>query len=169
MSPFSARRLCRALFLSSLASAVMLICVTNDAADPTKKPAQQIQIANRPVIASKAENWPGWRGPRGDGSSLENDVPIHWSNKDNAMENIEWKVPVPGLGHASPIVWDDRIFVVSCLLDEADRVLCCYDRVSGKLLWQESVLKSPLEKKHTLNSFASSTPATDGNTVYVSF
>jgi outer membrane protein assembly factor BamB len=116
-----------------------------------------------------AENWPGWRGPRGDGSSIEKDVPVRWNNKDNAMENIEWKVPVPGLGHASPIVWEDRIFVVSCLLEEADRVLCCYDRTNGKMLWQQRVLQSPLEKKHTLNSFASSTPTTDGKTVFVSF
>jgi outer membrane protein assembly factor BamB len=66
-------------------------------------------------------------------------------------------------------VWADRIFLVSALLDTEDRVLVCWDRKSGRILWQQSVVRSPLERKHTLNSFASSTPATDGKLVYVAF
>ena len=62
------------------------------------------------AMPSGAENWPGWR-PRGDGTSLETNVPVNWSE----TENIAWKVEVPGVGHASPIVWNDRVFVVSCL------------------------------------------------------
>lgn len=117
------------------------------------------------LAAARAENWPGWRGPRGDGTSLESQVPIRWS----ATENIAWKVPIPGTGHASPIVWDDRVFVVSCLEDAQQRVVVCLDRDSGRTLWQRSVLTAPLEGKHHLNSYASSTPATDGRYVYVSF
>ena len=115
--------------------------------------------------AARAENWPAWRGPRGDGTSGEQNVPTRWS----PTENIAWKVEVPGTGHASPIVWDDRIFVVSCREDAKERILLCFDRTSGKLLWQQVVLQSPLEDKHQLNSFASSTPATDGQRVYVTF
>jgi len=112
-----------------------------------------------------AENWPCWRGPRGDGTSQESGVPIRWSG----VENVAWKTPLTGRGHASPIVWDDRIFLVTCLEEEHQRVLECYDRKSGKQLWRQVVLESPLEKKHQLNSFASSTPATDGERVYVTF
>jgi outer membrane protein assembly factor BamB len=112
-----------------------------------------------------AENWPGWRGPRGDGTSHESPVPIRWS----ATENIAWKVPIPGSGHASPIVWEDRIFVVSCLEETQQRIVLCLDRETGRILWQRNVLTAPLEGKHHLNSFASSTPATDGSLVYVSF
>ncbi len=115
--------------------------------------------------AVRAENWPCWRGPRGDGTSLEKNIPVRWS----ATENIRWKVPVPGTGHASPIVWEDRIFLVSCLEEKQQRILLCYDRPSGKLLWQRVVLTAPLERKHRLNSYASSTPATDGERVYVTF
>jgi outer membrane protein assembly factor BamB len=111
------------------------------------------------------ENWPGWRGPRGDGSSLERDVPVHWSDS----ENVAWKAPVPYLGHASPIVWGDRIFLVGTDAARLDRMLLAYDRTSGKLLWEKAVVRSPLEGKHRLNSYASSTPATDGELVYVSF
>ena len=113
------------------------------------------------------EDWPGWRGPRGDGTSLGERVPIHWDGPSG--ENIEWKVAVPGEGHASPIIWGDRIFLVSCLKETQQRVLLCLDRQTGKKRWQRNVSRSPLETKHTLNSFASSTPATDGETVFVTF
>jgi outer membrane protein assembly factor BamB len=116
---------------------------------------------------AKAENWPGWRGPRGDGTSLETDVPLHWNVQTN--ENLVWKVPVPGTGHSSPIVWEDRVFVVGCVDETTERVLASLDRKTGKLLWQQTVIRSPLETKHALNSFASSTPATDGESIYVSF
>jgi len=110
-----------------------------------------------------AENWPGWRGPRGDGTILEKNIPVRWSG----TQNIVWKVPIPGKGHASPIVWGDRIFVVTAL--EKQRLLLCLDRISGKILWQRVALEAPLERINSLNSYASSTPVTDGKKVYVSF
>ncbi len=113
------------------------------------------------------ENWPGWRGPRGDGTSLEANIPRLWNGKTG--ENIAWKAAVPGIGHASPVVWEDRVFLVSCLTDAQERILLCLDRRSGRELWRRAVVRSPLETKHALNSFASSTPATDGKLVYVSF
>lgn len=112
-----------------------------------------------------AENWPAWRGPRGDGTSLETSVPVHWS----AASNVVWKTAVPGVGHASPIVWGDRIFTVSALTDNQDRVLLALDCSTGKIRWQKTVVQSPLEPKHKLNSYASSTPATDGQLVYATF
>lgn len=108
------------------------------------------------------ETWPGWRGPRGDGSSLDENVPLKWS-----LEEIVWKTKIPGKGHASPIVWKDDVFVVTAL--EEKRQLICLDRKGGKIKWTETVLASPREGKHFRNSFASSTPATDGKHVYVSF
>ena len=120
-------------------------------------------IASLPLAS--AENWPGWRGPRGDGTSLETNAPIHWS----ATSNLVWTAEIPGDGHASPIVWGDRVFTVSVRLDRQDRVLLCLDRGTGQILWHKTVLQSPLEKKHSLNSYASNTPATDGEQVYVAF
>ena len=116
--------------------------------------------------ASHAEDWPGWRGPRGDGTSQETGVP---RGKSSASENIAWKIELPGVGHASPIVWQDRLFLVSCLPDSGDRVLMSLDRQSGRALWRQTVVTAPLEDKHELNSFASSTPTTDGKYVYVTF
>jgi len=114
-----------------------------------------------------AENWPMWRGPRSDGTSLETGVPIEWDGPSG--KNILWKTRIPGRGHASPIVWQDRVFVVSCREQIRRRVLLCLDVRNGRVLWERTVLEAPLEKKHRLNSYASSTPATDGRLVYVSF
>ncbi len=114
---------------------------------------------------ARAEDWPGWRGPRGDGISLEKDVPAKW----DASTNILWKTAVPGAGHASPIVWGDRVFTVTAIPEKEERVLLCFDRKSGEIVWQQTVLRAPLERKQSENSFASSTPATDGEKVYVSF
>lgn len=113
----------------------------------------------------RAEPWPAWRGPRGDGTSAEVNVPIRWSSSDN----ISWKVPIPGKGHSSPIVWDERIFVTTCLEKEEKRLLLCLNRSNGRLLWQREVLQAKLERKHNLNSYASATPATDGKHVWVAF
>ncbi len=117
------------------------------------------------VFGGHAENWPAWRGPRGDGSSLEKNVPVHWS----ATSNVVWKTALPGGGHASPVVWGDRVFTVSAVAPTQERLLLCLDRDSGRLVWQKNVLTSPMERKHAQNSHASSTPATDGQRVYVAF
>src|SRR5258705_553311 len=112
-----------------------------------------------------AENWPCWRGPRLDGTSLESGIPQRWSSSNNVV----WKTELPGIGHASPIVWNDRLFTVTAVPEQRARVLLSLDRNSGRLLWQKTVLTSLMEKKRQLNSYASSTPATDGELVYVAF
>ncbi len=114
---------------------------------------------------SRAENWPCWRGPRGDGSSLETSVPVRWSNTDNVF----WKTPIPGKGHSSPIVWGDRIFLTTAIKETKQRLLLCLETKTGHVLWQREVLAAPPERIHRFNSYASSTPATDGSAVYVSF
>lgn len=110
-----------------------------------------------------AENWPQWRGPRLDGTSQDAGFPV----KADA-QSVKWKTPLPGSGHASPIVWGDRIFTVAAT-EANDRILLCFDRADGKILWQTVVLKAALESIHRLNTQASSTPATDGEKVFTAF
>lgn len=117
------------------------------------------------VMESSAEDWPAWRGPRGDGTSLEQDIPTQWS----ATENIAWKTEIPGSGHASPIVFGDRVYLVTCVEDVEERQLLCLNRKTGEIVWTKTVIEAPLEAIHKLNSRASSTPATDGSAIYVSF
>ncbi len=113
---------------------------------------------------ASAQNWSSWRGPNGDGTSLEKNLPVAWS-----AQNIAWKSPVAGEGFSSPVIWADRIFLTTALLDTQDRLLLCYNKKDGRLLWQQSVIKAPLERKHPDNGYASSTPVTDGKLVFVTF
>lgn len=114
-----------------------------------------------------AEDWPQWRGPRGDGSSLEANIATQWDGPSG--KNILWRVEIPGEGHSSPIVCGDRIFLTSCVTESTKRVLFCLHRDTGQQLWQSTVFAGQLETIHALNSRASGTPTTDGEHIYVAF
>ncbi|TXT30542.1 MAG: WD40 repeat-like protein, partial [Planctomycetota bacterium] len=90
------------------------------------------------AMTAQAENWPGWRGPRGDGSSDETKVPVTWSE----TEHIAWKVKIPYGGHSSPIVFGNRVFLIGANTGEKpSRVLMCLDFTTGKLLWEKVVVE----------------------------
>jgi len=114
---------------------------------------------------AQAQNWPCWRGPNGDGTSVETGQPVRW----DSVTNVIWKIPVPGKGYSSPVIWEDRIFLTTALSGSQGKVLLCYDAKSGDLLWRKTVIQSAFEQKHNDNSYASGTPATDGKLVYASF
>ncbi len=115
-------------------------------------------------VPAEAESWPCWRGPRGDGTCIERSVPTDWDG-DGAL----WKTEIPGQGHASAIVWGDRVCTATALPATKERMLVCLDRATGKILWQQTVVQGPLEAINKENSHASGTPATDGERVYVAF
>jgi outer membrane protein assembly factor BamB len=113
----------------------------------------------------RAENWPSWRGPRGDGTSSEKDVPTAWS----ASENVRWKVKLPGPGNSSPIVWGERVFLTQSLDRKgAERAVLCFDRAVGKLLWQKSIAFQGEEPTHATNPYCAASPVTDGERVIAS-
>jgi outer membrane protein assembly factor BamB len=115
-------------------------------------------------LSVAAENWPGWRGPRGDGT-VRGAAPVEWST----TQNVQWKTPIEGIGHGSPIVYGDRVFLVTAVEATNERLLICVDRANGRVLWRRVVLRADYERIHMMNSRASSTPATDGERVFVSF
>jgi len=118
-----------------------------------------------------AEDWPGWRGPRRDGTADASAYPTEWNEK----KNTKWKQPIPGTGHSSPIVVAGKVFLTTCVetVDDdkgpAKRMLLCLDRKTGEQLWARECLAAPLEPKHKLNSYASSTPVADEQRIYVTF
>jgi hypothetical protein len=118
-----------------------------------------------PALPLHAEDWPQWRGPRLDGTSIEREMPTRWT----ATENVAWKTALPGTGHASPIVWRDSVFTVTALDETQERQLVRIDRKTGAIRWQKTVIKAPPERVHRLNGHASSTPATDGERVFTTF
>ena len=139
------------------------------------------------LSAARAENWPGWRGPGTLGISIEKNFPTKW----DLQKNVKYKVGVPGLGHSSPIVWGNRIFVTTAVnadpaeedwqkgfprvdrkpdASEISWKVLCYDRDQGKLLWERTAIRQkPANGRHTKNSYASQTPVTDGKYVFAFF
>jgi outer membrane protein assembly factor BamB len=110
-----------------------------------------------------AENWPCFRGPTRQGISHEKDVPLEW----NQTSNILWKTPIPGVGWSSPVVFDNRVFVTTATDEGASFRLLCLDRLTGTVLWDKQVHRQKPGHKQRFNSYASSTPVTDGHRVYV--
>ena len=127
--------------------------------------------------------WPTWRGPNISGVAPVSNPPIHWSE----TTNIRWKVEVPGRGSASPVIWDNRVFVLTAVpagskrtlpqsvgLD-ADRVheftVIAYDRLDGSVIWKDVAREEqPHEGAHRQNgSWASGSAVTDGEHLFAYF
>lgn len=121
-------------------------------------------VGSAPQI-SRAEDWPMWRGPRGDGISHDAEVPTRWTS----TENIVWKVALPGQGLSSPIVSADAVFVTCVVPETQSRHLLELEKSTGKILWNTLVHTGPIENQHKFNTSASSTPASDGQQVYCTF
>jgi hypothetical protein len=79
---------------------------------------------------AQGENWPNWRGPRGDGTSDESNVPTHWDGTTG--QGVAWKAELPCTGHSSPIVWEDRVYVTGAVDETKQRVLVCFDRTDSE-------------------------------------
>lgn len=112
-----------------------------------------------------ADNWPAWRGQTGSGFSGETDVPLQWGPD----KNIFWKRPTPGIGHSSPIVWQNTIILTYADAEQQTRHVLAIERETGETLWDSVVAKGPVEEMHQDNSPASATPITDGESIYVVF
>lgn len=154
--------------------------------------------------------WPQWRGPHANGASDTADPPTEWS----PQQNVKWKAAVPGQGSGSPIIWGDRVYLLTAVKtdrqqetaaapetatatetaeasgDASERpaggrrgrsqrvaptnyyqfMVLCYDRGSGEEIWRSVAAEEvPHEPGHETNSFASSSPVTDGKRLFVSF
>jgi outer membrane protein assembly factor BamB len=137
------------------------------------------------LLAGEA-NWPQFRGPGALGITTNKDLPENWS----ASENVAWKAEISGRGWSSPIVWGDRVFLTTAVNSGASEApkkglyiggerpnaprlehewkLVCLDLSSGKARWERVVHRGePAGPIHLKNSYASETPVTDGERVYV--
>ena len=111
-----------------------------------------------------AQEWTRFRGPNGSGESEATTIPAQWTETD-----INWKTSLPGIGHSSPVVWGDKIFLLSAEPDKgenpAKRYVLCVNANDGKLIWKREFQGVP-HKLHTLSSYASCTPAVDEKRIY---
>ena len=107
-----------------------------------------------------AENWGSWRGPTQNGISTETNVPIEWS-KD---KNVAWRVDLPGPAGATPVVWNDRVFLTS--VDGEQLVLLCFSTRDGKQLWRREISTGNKDVRGDEGNSASPSPITDGKHVW---
>ncbi|MCU1264696.1 MAG: bamB 2 [Acidobacteria bacterium] len=136
-----------------------------------------------------AQNWPSFRGPSGSGVADGANPPTFWDAAKST--NILWKTAIPGLGHSSPIVWGDRIFVTTAVSSLANSQFVhgltetaasaddnsrhswrvyCLDKDTGRIIWEKEVYEgTPRVKRHVKASHANPTAATDGKYLVVSF
>ena len=152
------------------------------------KPRQSTAVSD---IDPKALHWHQWRGPEANGVGRTAKPPIEWSED----KNIKWKVAIDGKGNASPIVWGDKVFILTAINtghvdpkrpkpeDQPKRVfgithpntfykfeVVCLDRNSGKELWRQTASEHvPHEGTHNDADFASASPTTDGERLYCWF
>jgi len=141
------------------------------------------------VGAVGAQDWPRFRGIDGTGVAPDHPgLPTHWTT----TENVQWAVDVPGLGWSCPIVWGDRLFLTSVVSEQPTQVpekgmyrgegvrepaqgihrwmVYCFDLNSGAMLWEHEAHKGqPTVPRHPKSTYASETPTTDGNRLYVLF
>ena len=110
-----------------------------------------------------AEQWPRFRGPNGTGLSNADSVPVRWTEKDH-----NWKVELPGAGHSSPVVWDEKIFLTCGDARTARRTILCLSVSDGTVVWRRDC-PSKVHPMHHDNCYASSTPALDADGVYVTW
>jgi outer membrane protein assembly factor BamB len=111
-----------------------------------------------PLLAQ--QNWTRFRGDNGTGHSSQAGIPDQWTESD-----YEWIRELPGRGHSSPVIWGDALFLTSGL-ESGERLLICLDATTGSERWTKTIHQgtNPL---HTKSSYASGTPAVDGERVYV--
>lgn len=136
-----------------------------------------------------SQYWPQWRGPAARGISATATPPLEW----NETKNVRWKAPIPGSGTSTPIIWEDKVFLLTAIksapasaaaagsgaeggarsevvTDSYRFVVLCLDRKSGKTLWEKTACETvPHEGHHRDHGYASASPVTDGQHVLAYF
>lgn len=140
------------------------------------------------LTTAHAQNWPQFRGPGATGVLEGTAQPVKFDASTSL--NVRWKTAIPGLSHASPVVWGNKVFVVSAVTSGKDETrfglfgdvapvkddpkhawkVYALDKATGKILWEQTAYEGiPKVKRHPKSSHAASTPATDGKYLIVNF
>lgn len=138
-------------------------------------------------------DWPGFRGPGGGGVADARPLPVEWNADPDAgkVEGVLWQEPIPGLGHSSPVIWGDRLFICTAVSDKGDSPLTlgaggrptaandagthrwlviCFDKRSGEELWRQVAREgSPRATRHVKATQANTSVAVDGRHVVAFF
>jgi outer membrane protein assembly factor BamB len=145
-------------------------------------------------VSARLENWHHWRGPEANGVSPSTNPPVHWDQ----TTNVKWKIEVPGSGSGTPIVWGDRIYLLTAIKTDRESpdpgaakpaanprmafltsptpttlyefVVLCLDRKTGKTIWRKIAKEeTPHEGHHPTHGYASASATTNGKLLFASF
>ncbi len=109
------------------------------------------------------QEWCRFRGPNGAGQSDAATIPITWTAHD-----YNWRIDLPGVGHSSPVVWGDHIFVTSASEEDGAWIVLCLKTSDGGIVWKKS-FPSTTYKKNKFASYATSTPPVDKDCLYTTW
>jgi outer membrane protein assembly factor BamB len=163
---------------------------TPPAATPAGPAPATADVADmKPAPRTAPRNWPGFRGDNAAGNGDGQGAVAEWDV--DTEQNVRWKTPIPGISNASPIVWGNRVFIVTAVSSAGDKTfrvglygdvapvndlsehtwkMYCLDKNSGTILWEQTAFTGlPKVKRHTKASQANSTPVTDGRRVVAIF
>ena len=138
--------------------------------------------------AAETSNWPEWRGKYNSGAVAGGNTPVEFSE----TKNLNWKIEIPGKGHATPIVWGNQIIIQTAVATDKKPekttesaaspmaasstefihqfIVISVDKNTGKIIWKTIVKEEfPAERTHDLGSWASNSPVTDGECIYACF
>jgi outer membrane protein assembly factor BamB len=134
---------------------------------PVTRPIVASLVLTLVAVTARAEDWPQFRGPTGQGVSTERGLPLEWSE----TRNIIWKSPVPGLGWSSPAIAGGRIWLTTATSDGGGSLRAlAFDVETGRQLVNVEVFRAGRTGEvNPKNSRASPTPVVDGDRVYVHF
>lgn len=137
----------------------------------TKSCRVGVCLAVLSVSAVADTNWPQWRGPLGTGEAPNANPPIEWSEE----QNVRWKIEIPGWGHATPVLWGERLYALSSLrTDDATNrhqfLVFAINRADGSIAWRKVAREeSPHAGIHETGTRASNSAVTDGEFLYAYF
>ena len=132
------------------------------------------------LAAQSKSSWPQWRGPLATGVSPAAKPPVEWSE----TKNVRWKVEIPGRGSGSPVVWGERVYLLSAVPADSEvasshvasrgknrYIVLAFDRKTGKTVWQHTAREEePHEGTHNqFGTYASSSAVIDGEVLIASF
>jgi len=145
---------------------IALLSVSGSGLSSAAEPGRRQEVEADLLTVAPAD-WPWWRGPNRNGiAAADQKPPLTWSE----TENVVWKSPVPGKGHGSPIVVGEQVYLQTAEYDREVQSVLCFDRKTGEKLWQAEVHRGGFEKKgNEKSTLANSTPACDGERVFVNF